>query len=247
MKKLSILFFLILSVTLVFAQQNEIVVSGKVTDSNNVGLPGVSIIEKGTMNGTVTDVDGNYTITAPSQSTLVFSFIGFITQEISINGQTTLNVQMQEDVIGLEEVVVVGYGEIKVKDLTSSISTVEADDIVKSPSSDAMQSLQGKVAGMQVVSNGTPGGSPTIRVRGIGSYPGIGDSNPLYVVDGMFMDNIGFLNPSDIESISVLKDASAAAIYGVEAANGVIIIETKSGKKNQKAQICQRKCSNKTF
>jgi TonB-linked SusC/RagA family outer membrane protein len=236
MKKLSILFFLLLSVTLLYAQQ-EIVVTGKVIDNTNLGLPGVTILEKGTQNGTITDVQGNYSISVPPQSTLVFSFVGFITQEIPVDGQTTINVQMKEDVVGLEEVVVVGYGEIKVKDLTSSISTVDAEEIARTPSSDAMQGLQGKVAGMQVVSSGAPGSSPTIRVRGVGSYPGIGDSNPLYVVDGMFMDNIGFLNPSDIESISVLKDASASAIYGVEAANGVIIIETKSGKKNQKAQI----------
>ncbi|MFW6259361.1 MAG: SusC/RagA family TonB-linked outer membrane protein [Tangfeifania sp.] len=236
MKKLSILFFLFLSVTLLYAQQ-DVVVTGKVTDDTDLGLPGVTILEKGTQNGTVTNVQGDYSITVSPQATLVFSFVGFVTQEIPVDGQTSIDVQLQEDVVGLEEVVVVGYGEIMVKDLTSSISTIKAEDIVRSPASDAMQSLQGRVAGMQVVSSGAPGGSPTIRIRGIGSYPGIGDSDPLYIVDGMFVDGIGFLNPTDIESISVLKDASASAIYGVEAANGVIIIETKSGRKNQPAQI----------
>ena len=236
MKKNLLTLFMLFLVAIVSAQ--DITVTGKVTEAaTGEPVPGASVLVKGTMKGTITNFDGNYNLTCPPQSTLVFSFVGFIPQEIPVNGQTTINVQLQEDVIGLEEVVVVGYGEIKVKDLTSSISTVEADDIAKSPTSDAMQALQGKVAGMQVISNGTPGGSPTIRVRGVGSYPGIGDTNPLYVVDGMFMDNIGFLNPSDIQSISVLKDASASAIYGVEAANGVIIIETKSGKKNLEAQI----------
>ncbi len=236
MKK-PILFFMLYFLVFSVIAQERISVTGNITDHTGLGLPGVSIVEKGTLNGTVSDVDGNFMLSVSPRSTLVFSFIGFITQEIPLSGQTTVNIQMQEDVVGLEEVVVVGYGEIKVKDLTSSIATVESEDIARSPSSNAMQALQGKVAGMQVVSSGEPGSSPTIRVRGIGSYPGIGDTNPLYVVDGMFVDNIGFLNPADIETISVLKDASAAAIYGVEAANGVILIETTSGKKNQKARI----------
>ena len=125
----------------------------------------------------------------------------------------------------------------KVKDLTSSISTLKSEELAKTPSSQAMQALQGKVAGLQVVSSGAPGDSPTIRLRGIGSYPGKNNEAPLYVVDGMFFDNIDFLNPSDIASISVLKDASAAAIYGVRAANGVVLIETKSGGYNQKTEI----------
>jgi TonB-linked SusC/RagA family outer membrane protein len=150
---------------------------------------------------------------------------------------------LKEQSFNVEEVVVVGYGTQKVKDLTSSISTIKSEDLVKTPSGQAMQSLQGKVAGLQVVSNGGPGNSPTIRVRGIGSYPtksdGTANNNdaPLYVVDGMFFDNIDFLNPTDIASISVLKDASAAAIYGVRAANGVVLIETKSGSVNQKSEI----------
>jgi TonB-linked SusC/RagA family outer membrane protein len=159
------------------------------------------------------------------------------TQEIAVNGRTSIDVQLIDQTLNLNEVVVVGYGTQKVKDLTSSISTVKSAELVKTPSGQAMQSLQGKVAGLQVVTNGGPGNSPTIRVRGIGSYPGHENEAPLYVVDGMFFDNIDFLNPSDIASISVLKDASAAAIYGVRAANGVVLIETKSGALEQKTEI----------
>lgn len=242
MKKLFVLLNLLLSVSLLFAQ-NTITVKGKVTDAKNESVPGASILVKGTMQGTVTDIDGQYSIQANLQATLVVSFVGMQTQEIPVNNRTSINVQMREESFNVDEVVVVGYGTQKVKDLTSSISTVKSDDLVKTPAGQAMQSLQGKVAGMQVVSNGGPGNSPTIRVRGVGSYPtnsdGTSNNNdaPLYVVDGMFFDNIDFLNPTDIASISVLKDASAAAIYGVRAANGVVLIETKSGSLNQKSEI----------
>jgi TonB-linked SusC/RagA family outer membrane protein len=137
----------------------------------------------------------------------------------------------------VDEVIVVGYGKLNVKDLTSSISTIKTEEMAKTPTGQAMQALQGKVPGLQVVSSGGPGDAPTIRVRGVGSYPGSNNEAPLYVVDGMFFDNIDFLNTADIASISVLKDASAAAIYGVRAANGVILIETKSGALNQKTEI----------
>ena len=242
MKKLFVLLNLLLSVSLLFAQ-NTITVKGKVTDAKNESVPGASILVKGTMQGTVTDIDGQYSIQANPQATLVVSFVGMQTQEIPVNNRTSINVQMKDESFNVDEVVVVGYGTQKVKDLTSSISTVKSDDLVKTPAGQAMQSLQGKVAGMQVVSNGGPGNSPTIRVRGVGSYPtnsdGTSNNNdaPLYVVDGMFFDNIDFLNPTDIASISVLKDASAAAIYGVRAANGVVLIETKSGSLNQKSEI----------
>lgn len=236
MRRPFLLFILSLLVTSAFAQQ-AVTISGNVTDNTGVGLPGVSILEKGTSNGTVTDVDGNYTIKASDQATLVFSFIGFVSQDISVAGKTSIKVQLIEDIVGLDEVVVVGYGKLQVKDLTSSITTVKTEDLVKTPTGQAMQALQGKVAGLQVVSSGGPGDAPTIRVRGIGSYPGSNNEAPLYVVDGMFFDNIDFLNTSDIASISVLKDASAAAIYGVRAANGVVLIETKSGAYNKKAEI----------
>lgn len=236
MKKLLFLFFLILSVTIVIAQQ-RIVVTGKVTDNSNLGLPGVTILEKGTLNGTITDIDGNYTLQVPPQSTLLFSFVGFQTVEQPVNGRNSVSIQLIESVLDIDEVVVIGYGKLTVKDLTSSITTLKNEELVKTPSGQVMQALQGKVAGLQIVSSGAPGSSPTVRVRGIGSYPGRNAESPLYVVDGMFFDNIDFINPSDIATISVLKDASAAAIYGVRAANGVILIETKSGRYNQKSEI----------
>ncbi|MCU4155869.1 TonB-dependent receptor [Carboxylicivirga sp. A043] len=236
MKKTLFVITMLLVSTLLFAQQ-MLTVKGKVTDASNVGLPGVTVAIQGSAQGTITDIDGNYILQVSSDAVLVYSFIGFEKQEIPVNNQTDINVVLQESMKLVDEVVVVGYGEMKVKDLTSSITTVKSDDLAKTPSGQPMQALQGKVSGMQIVSSGAPGEAPTVRVRGIGSYPGIGDTNPLYVVDGMFFDDITFLNPSDIASISVLKDASAAAIYGVRAANGVILIETKSGSKNQKAII----------
>ncbi|WP_317169066.1 SusC/RagA family TonB-linked outer membrane protein [Poritiphilus flavus] len=223
--------------------QQTVSVSGVVTDTDGTPLPGASVVLKGTSTGTQTDFDGNYVLgNLPGNGTLVFSYIGFASQEVVINGQTTINVVLQEDTQALDEVVVVGYGELKVKDLTSAITTVDSEVLDIAPVGQAMQALQGRVAGLQIVNNGSPGQSPTVRVRGIGSYDtDLNDasdpSSPLFVVDGAFFDDIDFLNPADIESISVLKDASAAAIYGVRAANGVVLIETKSGKFNQKAQI----------
>tara|TARA_R110000796_G_scaffold37722_4_gene95207 strand:+ start:100230 stop:103217 length:2988 start_codon:yes stop_codon:yes gene_type:complete len=217
--------------------QSTISVSGTVTDNENQPLPGASVVLKATTTGTQTDFDGNFILdNVPSNGVLIVSYIGYTSKEISINSQTSITISLQEDTQSLDEVVVIGYGTTTVKDLTSSITTVKSDELVKTPSGAAMQALQGKVAGLQVVSNGAPGSSPTIRVRGIGSYLG-GASNPLYVVDGTFFDNIDFLNSQDIETISILKDASASAIYGVRAANGVVLIETKSGGVNKKPQI----------
>lgn len=231
---LTSLFLFLFSVSL-FAQSN---IKGIVTDQTGEPLPGVTVAVKGSTNGAITDIEGAYTLDAVKKNSLiVFSFIGFTTQEIETGSKSTINVTLKEDVLNLDEVVVVGYGSTKVKDLTSSITSVKSEELLKTPSGQAMQAIQGKVAGVQVVSSGGPGDAPTIRVRGIGSYPGSNNEAPLYVVDGMFFTSIDFLNPADIETMSVLKDASAAAIYGVRAANGVILIETKSGKKGQPAQI----------
>ena len=210
-----------------FGQKHTI--TGTLTDSETgEALIGATILEKGTSNGTITDIDGNYDLTVSSaEALLVFSYVGYANQELSVNGRTRIDVALGLDLMGLEEVVVVGYGTQQKKDLTSSIATIKSEEITKTPTNSAMQSLQGKVAGVQIVSSGEPGAGPTVRVRGVGTLQG--DSRPLYVVDGMFFDDINFLNPADIESISVLKDASAAAIYGVRAANGVVLVQTKGG------------------
>ncbi len=231
-------FGLILLAGFLFAQGGR-TVTGVVTDKvSGETLPGVAVQIKGTTIGVITNAEGFFSLSdVPANGVLVVSYLGMTTQEILLEGRTRVNVQLSEDSQNLEELVVVGYGTTKVKDLTSSITTVKASELVKSPTGQAMQALQGKVAGMQVVSSGAPGDAPTIRVRGIGSYPGSNNEAPLYVVDGMFFDNIDFLNTNDIASISVLKDASAAAIYGVRAANGVVLIETKSGSFKAKTEI----------
>jgi TonB-dependent starch-binding outer membrane protein SusC len=220
-------------------QTDPIQVTGSVTDAEtDYEIPGVNVVIQGTTEGTITDLDGKYAIEVPNENTvLMFSFVGYESQEVVVGNRTTLNVELQVSATGIEEVVVVGYGTQREKDLTSAIVTIDNEDITKTPTSQAMQSLQGKVAGVQIINSGAPGSGPTVRVRGLGSLPGFGNSDPLYVVDGMFFENIDFLNSSDIKSISVLKDASAAAIYGVRAANGVILIETKTGNYNQDPEI----------
>jgi TonB-dependent starch-binding outer membrane protein SusC len=234
-----LLVFLVLSFsgTLVFGQGRTI--TGTVTDQlTKETLPGASVLVKGTTKGASTDINGKYSLNVTTtDKVLVVSFIGYTSIEVEIGAQNVIDVQLSLAQTTLDEVVVVGYGSSKVKDLTSSITTVKSAELLKTPSSQPMNALQGKVAGLQVVGSGAPGSSPTIRIRGIGSYPGNNNEAPLYVVDGMFFDNIDFLNPADISSISVLKDASAAAIYGTRAANGVVLIETKSGSYNQKTQI----------
>ncbi|MBK6344529.1 MAG: TonB-dependent receptor [Bacteroidales bacterium] len=239
MKKVKHLLILLFTVGLIpLAMAQQVKVSGKVTNAaTGETLPGVTVVVKGTTSGVSTDLDGKYSLNVLPSATLIFSFVGMETREVRIEDRTVINVALSASASMLEEIVVVGYGTSKVKDLTSSITTVKSEDIMRTPSSQPMQALQGKVAGMQVVANGGPGNSSTIRVRGVGSFPGRSSEDPLYVVDGMFFNNIDFLNPSDIATISVLKDASAAAIYGVRAANGVILIETKSGSYNQKTAI----------
>ncbi|MEJ7644889.1 MAG: TonB-dependent receptor [Chryseolinea sp.] len=221
----------------VFAQDRQI--TGTVTgQEDGTGVPGVNVVVQGTTKGTTTDVDGKYSLQlAPGENTLVFSFVGFKPSTVDVAERTIIDVALDSDVTSLNEVVVIGYGSMEEKDLTSAISTVKGEEIVKTPTSQAMQALQGKVPGVQIISSGVPGASPTVRVRGMGSFPAEGDSDPLYVVDGMFFDNIDFLNTADIETISILKDASAASIYGVRAANGVVLITTKSGSYKQKTEV----------
>ncbi|WP_324676285.1 TonB-dependent receptor [Hymenobacter sp. GOD-10R] len=206
----------------------DITVTGKVLDDKGEGLPGVNVVVKGTTNGTQTGGNGSYTLTAPDQGTLVFSFVGFLSQEVAIGGRATVNVNLAPDTKTLNEVVVVGYGTQQKRDVTGSIASVKGDVLVNQASQNAVSSLQGKVAGVQITNNGQPGSTPQIRVRGTGSIQG--SANPLYVVDGTFVDDISFLNQDDIASIEILKDASSAAIYGVRAANGVVLVTTKRGK-----------------
>lgn len=218
--------FVVFFVPRTIAQQN--IVSGNVTDTDGESLPGVSVHVKGTTAGTQTDVNGNYSIAAPGDATLVFTYIGFSTKEIAVNGRSTINLQLETSAQELQQVVVVGYGTQRKVDVTGAVSVVKGSDISKQASTNVLSALQGKVAGVQITNSGSPGSSPTIRVRGVGSV--YGNVSPLYVVDGVWFDDISFLNPNDIESMSILKDASSEAIYGVRAANGVVLITTKRGK-----------------
>jgi len=205
-------------------------IKGIVSDSKtNEPLVGASVVVEGTTNGTLTDIDGNYTLDVPNQdAVLSFSFMGYETVKKPIAGQTTLNVSLVEAITNLDDIVVIGYGVQRKSDMTGSVSTIKAEDLNRIPNASPMQALQGKVAGLQIVTNsGAPGSGVTVRVRGVGTF---NNSNPIYVVDGVILDNIDFLNSADIQSIEVLKDASATTIYGARGANGVIIVTTKRAK-----------------
>ncbi len=213
----------------------DIKVTGRVTSTSGEPVAGVSVIVKNTSIGTTTDGAGNYALTVPDSAILVYSSLGFDTQEIPVNGRATIDVSLKAaDASSLQQVVVIGYGTTTRRDLTAPVGVVNTEELNKRTTASPMQALQGNAPGVQVVTTGAPGGSPTVRIRGVGSF---NNSNPLYVVDGMFVDNIDFLNTNDIGEMSVLKDASAAAIYGVRAANGVIIITTKKGKYNMKTRV----------
>ncbi|WP_161964201.1 TonB-dependent receptor [Chitinophaga flava] len=214
---------------LVVIMSQEIKVTGKVTSKNDGStIPGATVSLKGTTKGTVTGPDGHYSLTVPDNGTLVVSFIGYTSQEIAINNRQTIDVALEEAISQVQQVVVVGYGVQRKVDITGSITQVKGDEVSKQPVANAMSGLQGKVAGVQIVNDGKPGAAPTIRIRGTGSV--YGDSGPLYVVDGVWYNDISFLNPADIENMSILKDASSEAIYGIRAANGVILITTRKGK-----------------
>lgn len=210
-----------------FAQ--EISVTGKVTASDGTSLPGASVLIKGTANGVPTDGEGNFSIKVPSSaSILVFSMIGMTSQEITVGSQSKIDVILKDDARTLEEFVVVGYGTQRKLDVTGSVVSIKGAEISKQPSMNAVSGLQGKVAGVQINNSGKPGEAPQIRIRGVGTA--YGSANPLYVVDGVWFDDISFLNSADIESMNILKDASSQSIYGVRAANGVVLITTKKGK-----------------
>ncbi len=207
----------------------QVVIVGKVTGENGAALSGVSVVEKGTTNGTTTNDEGNFTLTvADSNVTLVISSVGYDSQEIALNGRREITVSLVTSTKVMEQVVVVGYGTSRKKDLTGSVASVKGADIAKQPIQTATQAIQGKVSGVQVISSGEPNSLPTVRVRGTGTM--LGGANPLYVVDGVITDDIRNINSADIVTLDVLKDASATAIYGMRAANGVLIITTKKGR-----------------
>ena len=211
------------------AEKQGIAVTGAVVDNYGDPLPGVNILERGTLNGVVSDVNGQFTITvASSSSVLQFSFIGFLTQEISVGDQRLFNITLNEDSQRLEEVVVVGYGTQQKRDITGSVAVVSTDELLKSTGSSALQQLQGKASGVYVATSGAPGGRSMVRIRGINT---VNDNGPLYVIDGVSTmgQDLSSMNSADIESMQVLKDAASQAIYGAQAANGVILITTKKG------------------
>ncbi len=214
-----------------FYQQPQKTVSGKVTDSSGIPLPGVTVVVKGTTQGTVTNAEGSYSLAGvPASAILQFSFVGMKTQEIEVAGKPQINVRMQEDAIGIDEVVAIGYGTVKKSDLTSSVAKVTDEAIRDRPIMLLGEAFQGQLSGVRSQSSngGMPGDELTIRIRGTNTING--DSNPLYVIDGVPRDNMNDINPNDIASIQILKDASATSIYGARGGNGVVLIETKQGK-----------------
>jgi len=225
--------FLIGLCTTIVAQQT---VSGTVSEALGP-LPGVNVSVKGTQNGTSTDFDGKYTLTnVAGDAILVFSYVGFKTTEVPVDGKSQIDLLLQEDAAALDEIVIVGYGSAIKRDLTTSVATIKGSDVTKTAiASNPVTALQGKIPGIQVESfGGQPGGRANVFIRGVNS---LSNADPLFIVDGLFVDNMEYINPNDIEDISILKDAAAAAIYGSRAANGVVLIKTNHGKKNQKIKV----------
>ena len=219
---------LLTGIVSVFAQQ--ISISGTIVDGTlNEPLIGVSVHEKGTSNGVISDMDGNYSLRVNAGATIVYSYIGYITIEKKAMAEGRIDITMKEDNQTLEEVVVVGYGVQKRSSVTGSISSVKSEDFQNRTITNAEQALQGKTAGVQIISSSAaPGSNPSIRIRG---YSSNGSSDPLYVVDGLRTKDISNIDPNDIESMEVLKDAASAAIYGAQAGNGVVLITTRKAKK----------------
>ena len=231
MKKRFLMLLLLMSCAIVSV--HALTVRGTVVDQVNEPVIGATVKVLGTTMGAVTDFDGNFEIAnVPAGAVLKFTFMGM--QAVEMEASETMSIQLLDDVRNLDEVVVIGYGSAQAKDLTAPISVVKGEELLAVPTASPMAAMQGKVAGVNVVNSGTPGEGPKVHIRGNGSFT---SGSPLYVVDGMFYDNIDFLNANDIADMSVLKDASAAAIYGVRAANGVVLITTKHGNKNQPAKI----------
>lgn len=226
-KKIYLLILLLVSISGVSSQ--EVNVSGIVTDAEDgTTIPGVNILVMGTTTGTITDLEGRYQLSVPSPDAILeFRFVGYTTREIQVANQSVINVVLESETSLLEEIVVIGYGTIRKSDLTGAVGSVKSEDIVKITALNPVQSLQGRVSGVQVTnSSGAPGASPVVRIRGVGTF---NNASPIYVVDGVIVENINFLNSADIASMEVLKDASATAMYGSRGANGVILVTTKTG------------------
>ncbi len=229
---------IMLAISSILAYSQDSTIKGIVTSSGDgEPLPGVSIVIKGTSNGTTTDIDGNFTLSVPVEGALVFSYIGFKTQEVSIGNQSVINVALESDVSQLEEIIVVGYGTSSKKDLTGAVATFDKEGVERSQATTVTQALQGRVSGVNIISNdGSPGGGVTVKIRGNGSLTS--GSSPLFVIDGVQIppsddpdqNPFNSINPNDIESLEILKDASATSVYGSQGANGVVIITTKRGK-----------------
>jgi len=236
MKLTKLLIFCFLSVLFsVYGQAQDVSIKGKVIDENGLPIPGASILIKGTTKATSSDMDGNYQLKADSNGSLVFSFVGYGSVQEAIKGRTTINVKMNPESQSLQEVVVVGYGTQKKGLITGANSNFKGEDLAALNTGSAMDALQGIAAGVNITkNNGSPGAGTRVTIRGLGT---IGNSNPLYIVDGVSVGNIDYLNPSDIESIDVLKDAASAAIYGSRAANGVVLVTTVKGHKGRPAKI----------
>lgn len=214
--------------TVTAINQQSKLISGRVLDEHGIAVIGANIIENGTTNGTVTDVDGNFQLEVADGAVITISYIGYLDKQVNTAGISTFNIVLIEDTQTLDELVVVGYGTMRKSDVTGSISTAKGSDIIKNQSFNALEGLKGKAAGVNIFSNtGQPGGEMRVIIRGISTINA--SASPLYVVDGVVMSNFQFLNPNDIESIEVLKDASSAAIYGARGANGVILVTTKRG------------------
>jgi TonB-linked SusC/RagA family outer membrane protein len=209
----------------------DIRINGKVTGQNGEPLAGVSVTAKGTSLGTATDANGNFSLSVPdATSTLVFSSVGFVAQEITIGGRTTINISLASAPNALNEVVVIGYGTANRRDLTGSVAKVKGEEIASQPNANPLASLQSKVAGLLIVNNAIPGSAPDVRIRGTIS---VGTVRPVYIIDGIFSDNMDFVNPSEIESIEILKDASSLAVFGIKGAAGAILVTTKRAKAGQ--------------
>ena len=224
-----LLLLLVTMISFSVSAQN-VTVTGTVKDKTGETVIGASVVQKGnTGNGTITDINGNFTLNVPGNATLVISYVGMTTQEVALKGKTQVNVVLEDDAQALEEVVVIGYGTAKKKDLTGAVSTVKGADLAKVPVTNAAEALTGKLAGVQITTtDGSPEAEMIIKVRGGGSITG--DSSPLYIVDGFPVSSISDIAPTDIEDITVLKDAASTAIYGSQGANGVILVTTKGAK-----------------